>query len=315
MDAPRHSNAGKTIHPTIYVVINLFTAQGYQPTIHRCAPQPGRPPRMRRSFGRPCRCAREAGAHAARARARGRARARCPLPCLPDSVDSAPAARRDATCAGHRQVRGRRLACLADGLCVAPLVQAAAAARGRARRPPRPRHLRHDRQARRRHHGHEDPATVTPVGSAAGAKPMPVKPVKTVSRARSSSRLRPRRRTARPARPPSRAAPSTPSWSSAPCEPWRCHAGAASRHGSTTSPPLARRQPKLIRVALTRIYTARTTHSRHRNVTACHSQPASTPPPVPQLTRFSCLRAALARHDLLVAHRGRRDPWFVLPAS
>jgi hypothetical protein len=59
----------------IYVVTNLFTAQGYQPTIHRCAHQPGRPPRMRRSLGRPCRCAREAGAHAARARARGRARA------------------------------------------------------------------------------------------------------------------------------------------------------------------------------------------------------------------------------------------------
>ena len=32
MDAPRHSNAGKTIHPTIYFVTNLFTAQGYQPT-------------------------------------------------------------------------------------------------------------------------------------------------------------------------------------------------------------------------------------------------------------------------------------------
>ena len=42
------------------------------------------------------------------------------------------------------------------------------------------------------------------------------------------------------------------------------HAGAASRHGSTTSPPPARRQPTLTRVALTCIYTARTTHSRHR---------------------------------------------------
>jgi len=65
MDAPRHYNSGKTIHPMIYFVINLFRAQGYQPTIRRCAPQPGRPPRMRRSFGQPCRCAREAGAHAA----------------------------------------------------------------------------------------------------------------------------------------------------------------------------------------------------------------------------------------------------------
>eukprot|EP00900_Chrysochromulina_parva_P013983 jgi/Chrpa1/22586/Chrysochromulina_OHIO_Genome00022287-RA len=37
--SPLHlENAGKTIHPTIYVVINLFTAQGYQPTIHRCPP-------------------------------------------------------------------------------------------------------------------------------------------------------------------------------------------------------------------------------------------------------------------------------------
>ena len=33
--------------------------------------------------------------------------ARFPLPRLPDSVDSAPAARRDATCAGHRHVRAR----------------------------------------------------------------------------------------------------------------------------------------------------------------------------------------------------------------
>ena len=38
----------------------------------------------------------------------------------------------------------------------------------------------------------------------------------------------------------------------------------ASRHGSTTSPPLARRQPTLTRVALTCIYTAHTSHSRHR---------------------------------------------------
>jgi hypothetical protein len=67
-------------------------------------------------------------------------------------------------------------------------------------------------------------------------------------------------------RSPSSTAPSTPSWSSAPFKPWRCHAGAASRHGSTTSPPLARRQPTLIRVALTCIHTAHTTHSRHRRL-------------------------------------------------
>ena len=43
------------------------------------------------------------------------------------------------------------------------------------------------------------------------------------------------------------------------------HAGATSRHGSTTSPPLARRQPTLTRVAaLTFIYTAHNSHSRHR---------------------------------------------------
>jgi hypothetical protein len=33
--------------------------------------------------------------------------ARCPLLRLPDSVDSTPAARRDATCPGHRLVRAR----------------------------------------------------------------------------------------------------------------------------------------------------------------------------------------------------------------
>ena len=58
--------------------------------------------------------------------------------------------------------RTRRLACFADCLRVAPQLQAAAAASGRARRPLRPRHLRHDRQAQRRHHGHDDPAAVTP---------------------------------------------------------------------------------------------------------------------------------------------------------
>ena len=48
---------------------------GIQPTIHRVCP-PARPPRTSgAAFGRPCRCAREAGAHAAGARARGRARA------------------------------------------------------------------------------------------------------------------------------------------------------------------------------------------------------------------------------------------------
>jgi len=156
---------------------------------------------MRRSFGSALllraqgRCA-----WCTRTRTRPCARVRYLHPHLPDSAPAeARLPQRDATCAGHRHVRERRLACCADGLRVAPPVQAAAGASGRARRPPRSRHLRHDRQARRRHHGHEDPAAITPAGSAAwpgGAKPVPVKPV---SRARASSRLRPRRRTARPA--------------------------------------------------------------------------------------------------------------------
>ena len=86
-------------------------------------------------------------------------------------------------------------------------------------------------------------------------------------------------------------------------------------HITTTSPPPARRQPTHTRVELTCIFTAHTTHTQRTHVTACHTQPASTPMPVPQLTPFSCLRAALARQDLLATHRGRRDPWFVLPAS
>ena len=40
-------------------------------------------------------------------------------------------------------------------------------------------------------------------------------------------------------------------WGAWQCEPWRCLSGAASRNGSTTSPPPARRQPTLTRVALT----------------------------------------------------------------
>jgi hypothetical protein len=172
MDAPRHTRMrARRSTPrstSLYFVTNLFIAQGCQPTIHRCAPQPGRPPRMRRSFGRPCRCAREAGAHAACARARGRARAMsAPAPArlrrLP-RLSATPLALAIGTCE-----RARRLASYADGLRVAPPVQAAADARGRARRPPRPRHLRHDRQAQRRQLGHDDPAAVTP-----GAKPVPV---------------------------------------------------------------------------------------------------------------------------------------------
>ena len=202
MDAPRHTRMrARRSTPRSTSSSTSSPPRDTNPPSTGVPPSPAGRHACGAAFGRPCRCARKAGAHAAGARALQAhahevACARCPLPRLPDSVDSAPAARRDATCDGHRHLRARRLACFADGLRVAPPVQAAAAARGRARRPPRPRHLRHDRQARRRHHGHEDPAAVTPAGSAAwpgGAKPVPV------IRARSSSRLRPRRRTARPA--------------------------------------------------------------------------------------------------------------------
>jgi hypothetical protein len=90
-----------------------------------------------------------------RTHAREAVRARAPSVPAPASTPRRPP--RDATCAFH--VRARRLACFADGLRVAPPVQAAADANSRARQPPCLRHLRHDRQARCRHHGH---AAVTP---------------------------------------------------------------------------------------------------------------------------------------------------------
>jgi hypothetical protein len=107
---------------------------------------------------------------------------------------------------------------------------------------------------------HEDPAVVTPAGSAAwpgGAKPVPLPEIRARS---SSSRLRPRRRTARPAHHQERSRRLRPGH--------RHHAN----HGvATPAPPLATGpphhrllQPTLTRVALTCIYTARTTHSRHR---------------------------------------------------
>jgi hypothetical protein len=175
-----------------YVVTILFRAQGYQPTIHRCAP--ARPAATHVAQPRSALPLRARGrcAWCTRTRTRPCARVRYLHPHLPDSAPAeARLPQRDATCAGHRHVRERRLACFADGLHVAPPVQAAAGASGRARRPPRPRHLRHDRQARRRHNGHDDPAVITPAGSAAwpgGAKPVPTKPV---CWAWSSSRLRP----------------------------------------------------------------------------------------------------------------------------
>jgi len=99
-----------------------------------------------------------------------------------------------------------------------------------------------------------------------GAKPVTVKPVPVI-RARSSSRLRPRRRTARPAHHqerPRRLRPGSRRHDSHSKHHRGLHAGAASRHGSDTSPPLAQQQPTLTSAALACIYTARTTHSRHR---------------------------------------------------
>ena len=116
------------------------------PTHRRCAPGPA---------GSHARCFRSALPLCAHARDRCtccRCTAPAPTMCPPRG---APASARDATCARHRHVRTRRIACFADGLRVAPPVQAAAAASGRARRHARPRHLRHDRQAQCRQHGHE----------------------------------------------------------------------------------------------------------------------------------------------------------------
>jgi hypothetical protein len=106
-------------------------AQGHQPTA-------GVPPSPAGSHACSARSFQSAlpltGAHAAHAHARH------PLPRLHQLCARREARRppRDATCARHQHVQTRRLACFADGLRVAPPVQAAAAACGRARRPPRP---------------------------------------------------------------------------------------------------------------------------------------------------------------------------------
>ena len=100
----------------IYFVTNLFRAQGYQPTIHRCPPAlPAathaaqlRSALPLRARGR-CACCR-------RTRTRPRARERYLHPRLPDSAPAeARLPQRDANCAGHRHVRARappRLFCL-----------------------------------------------------------------------------------------------------------------------------------------------------------------------------------------------------------
>ena len=76
--------------------------------------------------------------------------------------------------------------------------------------------------------------------------------------------------------------------------------------------------PGVVVVVLHRTHHTPHTHFR-AHFTTCHLQSDSTPTPVPQLTRFkirfSCLRAAHTRQDLLADRPGRRDPWFVLPAS
>jgi len=92
--------------------------------------------------------------------------------------------------------------------------------------------------------------------------------------------------------------------------------GSANHGVATPAPPLAtapaRRQPALTRVALTSIETAHITHSRHRLPLAAriHSNTRA-----PADTFLLPARTALAKQDLLVARGGRRDPWFVLPAS
>ena len=173
-------------------------AQGHQPTTRRCA-RPCRQPRMQRaqlSVGRAAASARERPVHMLQAHARR------PLPRLPQLCARREARRPPRAMQLALAISTRERACFADGLRVAPPVQAAAAASGRARRPSRSRHLRHDRQAQRRKHGHDDPATVT----------YGVKPVPAVSRARWSSRLRPRRRTAHTTHtsPPATLAAPTP---------------------------------------------------------------------------------------------------------
>jgi len=139
------------------------------PTHHaQVCPRPCRQPRALLSVGPAAVRARERPVHMLQAHARP------PLPRLPQlrarrEARRPPRATQLALAIGTCRTRARRLACFADDLRVAPPVQAAAAASGRARRSPRPRHLRHDRQAQCRQHGQDDPAAVTP-----GAKPVPV---------------------------------------------------------------------------------------------------------------------------------------------
>jgi len=49
---------------------------------------------------------------------------------------------------------------------------------------------------------------------------------------------------------------------------------------------------------------ARRAHTALTHIASRHSQPTSTSTPMPQLTCFSCLRAALARQALLVPEHG-----------
>ena len=178
-------------------------------------------------------------------------------PRLPDSAPAeARLPQRDATCAGHRHARAAS-SILPDGLRVATPAQAAAAACGRARRLARPRLLDISDTTGRR----DVDTTVTRIWQPArpralplgpgGAKPVPVKPVP-VSRARSSSRLRPVGAlvyllTFKSAVSSIKSGPLDSSLvigamriKALPRR--RRHADAAdaeSRHGSTTSPPLA----------------------------------------------------------------------------
>ena len=238
------------------------------------------------------------------------ARSRCPLPRLPDSADSAPAeARRPLRWPSARASAPPRLFCLtACALlprCRQPQLRAVgldghraldiSATTGRRDVDTTVTRIRPSSRPRALPHG------------SGGARPVPVKPVP-VSRARSSSRERPRRRTARPAHlrvRPRRLRPGHRRHDGHSKHHRGLHAGAVYRHGSTTSRPLARRQPTLIRVALTCIYTA-----HHHMLTS---------PPATLAARFHSNARAPA-HTCLVPARSprktrpsRRPPRLVRP--
>jgi hypothetical protein len=253
----------------IFFVTNLFRAQRHQPTIHRCAPHFGRPAAAR---ARPVRMLQAHAHEAARERAIS-APAPGPTPHSPRRAClSATPARRHLRWPSARASAPPRLFCLtACALlprCRQPRLRAVGLDGHRAldisvttgrrdvditvtriRPLSRPRALPH---------------------GPGGAKPVPV------SRARSSSGLRPRRRTARPAHHQERPRRLRPGH--------RRHAN----HGVATPAPPPATGPPHHRLShettahthpcSTRLHLHRTHLTLTSPVTACHSQPASTPP-------------------------------------